>query len=143
MQLSCIYITILRLLLNKPDTFGAFASSLCLVHCLLTPLIFVSHSCSIGGCEAAPFWWKSLDVLFLILAFIAIYNSAKSSSNSYVKNGLWMGWVALLMFIVNENLGFIALPAILIHVSSLSLAGLHIYNMNYCQCKNDNCCLKE
>ena len=59
----------MKLIIKKPDTLGALASSLCIVHCLATPMIFIAHSCAIGGCEAAPSWWKNLDYLFLTISF--------------------------------------------------------------------------
>ena len=39
---------------NKADLFGVLASSLCMVHCLATPLIFVVQACTQSCCEAGP-----------------------------------------------------------------------------------------
>jgi len=34
----------MRLLLEKSDTFGAIASFLCMVHCILTPFVMCSQA---------------------------------------------------------------------------------------------------
>lgn len=44
---------------QKPDSLGAFASILCFVHCLVTPLLFVSQACISGDCIAKPSWWEA------------------------------------------------------------------------------------
>lgn len=75
----------MKLSLNKPDVFGAFASTLCLLHCIATPLLFIVHSCSIGGCSATPVWWKSIDYLFLVISFFAIYRSTQTTTSTFIK----------------------------------------------------------
>ena len=47
----------------SPDFIGALASSLCLVHCLLTPVLFIVKACtsSASCCAGAPVWWQVID----------------------------------------------------------------------------------
>ena len=130
----------MRLIALKPDVFGAIASSLCVVHCLTTPLLFISHLYTPAGYETVPFWSKDLDFLFLAISFIAIYRATKTTSKSFMKYALWIGWIVLFTLILNEKMAWFAIPEILNYIAALSLASFHIYNLKYCQCDDENCC---
>ena len=54
----------MKLAINNSDSIGALASSLCLVHCVATPFIFVVQSCAASCCASAPAWW-SLESVWL------------------------------------------------------------------------------
>lgn len=133
----------MKLTLNRPDTFGALASALCLVHCFATPFIFIAHSCAAGGCETSPVWWRSLDYIFLIISFFAVLQSAKNTSKSFMKPLLWASWFSLFFLIVNEKIQLLSLPETLTYIVAIVLATLHIYNLKYCQCKTNNCCSND
>jgi hypothetical protein len=126
--------------LRKPDTIGAIVSTLCVVHCLLTPLLFVAQSYTATHSHEAPFWWKNLDYLFILISIIAVYESTKKSTNKLIKAGLWMSWIMLFLLILNEKLVWIELDEIITYCVALTLSMLHIYNLNYCQCETENCC---
>jgi hypothetical protein len=126
--------------LRKPDTIGAIVSTLCVVHCLLTPLLFVAQSYTATHSHEAPFWWKNLDYLFILISVIAVYESTKKSTNKLIKAGLWMSWIMLFLLILNEKLVWIELDEIITYCVALTLSMLHIYNLNYCQCETENCC---
>ena len=126
--------------LRKPDTIGAIVSTLCVVHCLLTPLLFVAQSYTATHSHEAPFWWKNLDYLFILISIIAVYESTKKTTNKLIKAGLWMSWIMLFLLILNEKLVWIELDEIITYSVALTLSMLHIYNLNYCQCETENCC---
>ncbi|MBT4232193.1 MAG: MerC domain-containing protein [Flavobacteriaceae bacterium] len=126
--------------LRKPETIGAIVSTLCVVHCLLTPLLFVAQSYTATHSHEAPFWWKNLDYLFILISVIAVYESTKKSTNKLIKAGLWMSWIMLFLLILNEKLVWIELDEIITYCVALTLSMLHIYNLNYCQCETENCC---
>ena len=126
--------------LRKPDTIGAIVSTLCVVHCLLTPLLFVAQSYTATHSHEAPFWWKNLDYLFILISIIAVYESTKKSTNKLIKAGLWMSWIMLFLLILNEKLVWIELDEIITYSVALTLSMLHIYNLNYCKCETENCC---
>lgn len=130
----------MKLILEKSDVFGAVASTLCVVHCLATPLIFIAHTCSINGCEATPFWWKSLDYIFLTISFFAVNRSAKNSTKSFMKPLLWGCWTTLFLLILNEKIKLVLIPETIIHITAITLAVFHIYNLKFCQCKSNTCC---
>jgi len=66
-------------LILKPDSdiMGALASGLCMMHCIITPFLFaaLATTCS----EVGPLWWKMVDFVFLVITFIAIRYTAKST----------------------------------------------------------------
>ena len=124
----------------KTDFIGAGASILCLIHCLATPFVFIAKSCSATCCAETPIWWKVIDVLFLIISFGAIYQSAKNSSSTAVVRGLWFCWLVLSLIILNDHINILSLPEYSIYIPTIALVILHIYNLRYCQCKQDNCC---
>jgi len=130
---------------NKPivnaDLLGALASGLCMIHCIATPFLFIAQTCSATCCEAAPNWWSWLDYAFLVISFIAVWQTGKTSSKNWVKYALWISWVLLLVTIINEKLILIALPEAAIYLPALALVALHFYNLKYCQCKTNGCCV--
>lgn len=132
----------MKLLLRKPDAFGAFASTMCVVHCLISPFLFVAHSTNIHSIGTSPFWWKSLDFVFLVFSFWAIYRSVQTSSKKSMKYILWANWGALFFVIINEKLHWLMLPEFLTYSIGISLALFHLYNLKYCQCTSEDCCVQ-
>lgn len=124
---------------NRSDSLGVFASGLCLIHCIATPLIFVLQPLAVSE-EAAPLWWKSLDYVFLVISFIAVYWSAKNTSKTWMRSALWISWVALTFAILNEKMELFHLGEISIYIPAVVLIGLHLYNQKYCKCKDEECC---
>ena len=129
----------IKLKINS-DLIGASASTLCTIHCLATPFIFVASACTQSCCASAPTWWIAIDYIFLIISFFAVYRSTKTTSKTWIKPTLWISWIALISFILLEHNSSIILSDLFKYSSALSLAGFHIYNMKYCQCENDDCC---
>jgi len=140
--LTLVMIRPLKLQL-KSDAIGALASAICLVHCIATPFIFVSaaslhHSSSHGN---SPLWWSMLDVVFLIISFLAVYWSGKTSSKTWMKYALYLTWSLLAVFMIMERLGSIHMAEFLVYFPAFGLIALHLYNTKYCQCKGDTCCV--
>jgi len=131
------------LIKQAPDILGTFASSLCLIHCVATPFIFMAYTATAGCCETAPIWWKFLDYFFLIISFYAILLSTKATTIDWIKPLLWLNWFLLMSIIMNEKLELFLLPEALIYIPSISLMGLHLYNKKYCNCNKNKCCINE
>ncbi|WP_196887364.1 MerC domain-containing protein [Aureivirga sp. CE67] len=130
----------MKITLHKSDTFGALAGILCLIHCIATPLLFITQSYSAGNHESAPIWWQNIDYLFLILSFFAVYRSTQTTSKNFMKPALWINWVILCSLIINEKQEWFHLEEFFTYGASLLLVGLHIYNLKFCQCSDDKCC---
>ena len=128
---------------QKPDNLGALASGLCLIHCIATPFVFIVQSCSLTCCEKAPSWWSSIDYLFVIISFFAIYRSTKTTTRYWIKPALWFTWTLLLFVILNEKYAWLNLHENAIYFPALLLIGLHLFNRKYCQCDTTKCCSNE
>lgn len=126
-----------RIYIKHPDNLGATFSSLCALHCYVTPLIFITQS----HISIVPGWWQSLNYLFLSLSFFAIYRSVQNSSNFFVKILLFTFWGLLAFLLITEEFEIFHLPEFLTYAAGITLAFLHIYNKKYCQCNDEGCCI--
>ncbi len=122
------------------DTIGAFASGLCMIHCIATPFFFIASACSASCCNNAPGWWQWFDYLFLIISVFAINQTSKQTTSDWITYGLLINWVGMLFFIVNGKQEWLHLNGNLKFIPAFGLIGLHLYNLRYCQCKDQNCC---
>ncbi|WP_298317574.1 MerC domain-containing protein [uncultured Aquimarina sp.] len=125
---------------SNSDTLGIIASSLCLVHCLATPFLFLANTEFILSEGEHPFWWKSLDFIFLGLSFIAVYKTTQTTSNQKLKYAFWICWSLLFAIVLNEKLHLVHLVEEIIYVVAILLVSLHFYNQKYCRCNNKKCC---
>ena len=119
----------MRLVLKNSDTFGIVASTLCLIHCVLTPLLFI-----------LPLWWKGLNVIFIIVSFLAVYGSTKNTSKSFMKPLFWISFTLLAFVLLNEEIHLFHLPELVTYFAAVNISFLHVYNLKYCKCKDDECC---
>ena len=133
-----------RLIIQNPiinfDAIGAFASGLCMLHCIATPFFFIASACSSSCCSTAPSWWQWLDYGFLFISFFSIYHTTRSTKKVWVTQGLWLSWAALFFLIINAKFFWISVHANTKFIPAFFLVGLHLYNMKYCQCENNDCC---
>ena len=137
-MVNLINISIKKLILGplrlKSDTIGAFASGLCMVHCISTPFLFIASACSASCCNNTPSWWQWMDYLFLFISFFAIYQAVKSTTKGWVSQGLWISWAVLFFLIINLKVELIFLSGNIKFIPAFTLVVLHIYNLRYCQC---------
>jgi len=131
------------LLNQKTDNIGVMASTLCLIHCIATPFIFIIQSSSITCCNEVTTWWSFLDYFFLIISFFAVYRSTQITSINWVKPSLWISWLLLFIIIINEKIALLSLGEKIIYVPAIALISLHLYNKKYCQCNLNKCCTNE
>ena len=122
------------------DHIGVTASSLCMLHCFFTPILFLSQATSITLSQEIPFLWQSLNFCFLLISFLAIFYTIKNSTKLIVKVLLFLAWFILLTLILNEFFEITSIPELYTYTAATSLAGLHVYNLKYCRCDDDNCC---
>jgi hypothetical protein len=126
---------------SKSDIVGMLASSLCLLHCTLTPFIFIAHTQMSSHDVAPPLWWKVLDYAFLAISFVAVYWSVKNTSKQWIKVAFWITWALLFGVLMNEKAHLLHIPEATIFFPSIGLVLLHLYNKKYCQCKDEECCV--
>lgn len=131
----------MKLTIQHPDTLGAINSSLCVIHCFATPFLFLTQAqTSLVELSTVPLWWQLLNYVFIVVSFFAVNRTVKNSSNQLVKSLLWVLWVLLSTLILNEQFEIMHMPELLTYFAGISLASLHIYNLKYCQCEDENCC---
>ena len=126
---------------KNSDLIGAVASGLCLIHCLATPILFIAKACSAHCCADTPMWWKAIDYLFLVISFIAIYSATQKTSKYWIKPALWIAWSFLFFVIINEHFRWLILIDEIIYVPAILLVILHLYNIKFCKCVEDKCCV--
>ena len=130
----------MNILLDRSNGVGVMASSICLVHCMITPVLFFAQSCSAICCNTAPLWWQIVDYLFLVISFFAVYHSSKTTTNKFIGTSLWISWIAMFFVIINERIQLLQLSEYSLYIPALSLIVLHLINRKYCHCKEDKCC---
>ena len=124
----------------ETDKVGILASTLCMIHCLATPFLFIAKCSSMSCCGASPIWWSAIDFAFLLISFFAIYQSSKNTLKKWIKYALWFSWILLLVVLINEKLHFFSLFNYFIYVPALMLVVFHVINLKYCKCKVETCC---
>ena len=123
------------------DNIGIIASTLCTIHCIATPFLFVARACSVTCCSDAPIWWVLIDYLFLVISFYAIFFIHKNITIKWLRASFWISWTILLITIVNQSIDIIYLPKNFIYIPSIVIVVLHYYNLKYCKCQDDKCCI--
>ena len=126
---------------QKSDIIGAIASTMCFIHCLVTPFLFVAYHNAAIIEETHPWWWGILDIIFLIISFFAVYRSASNTIKLWVKCTFWILWLLLALIIINEKWGIVYIAEAFIYPVTLALVFLHCYNRHYCQCEDSKCCV--
>ena len=130
----------MNLSIPKSDLLGAGAGTLCMIHCLATPFLFIAWAGSSGAEGEAPTWWTSLNYAFLIISFLAVYRSVQTSSQNLMKPLFWISWMALVFIMINEQFQWFRLPETVSYIAAFSLVGIHLTNRRFCTCESDKCC---
>ncbi len=132
----------MRILFKNSDNLGIISSSLCFMHCLATPFIYMSFASLFNQNEFLSFSWKGINLIFIVFSLIAVNRSTKKTTSKIIKPIFWFSWGFLSFVLFNEEVKFIELPELVSYLSALNLAGIHVYNLKFCGCKDENCCTK-
>ena len=125
---------IIKSSIENNDIYGIIVCTLCLLHCIATPLIFFSVAASNDNNISPPFLWKNLDYLFLAISLFIVYYSAKNTTKPIMKYILGISWLVLFLVISNEKINFFHIPELVTYITSINLAVVHLYNYRYCRC---------
>lgn len=108
----------------KSDVLGISAASLCLIHCMVFPVVVL-----FGGAvhEHTHETWSYFDFFFLAIGLIAVYYSTRSSCSKSTRLAMWGTYATLTLAILFRN----QLHALeyLAYIASLGLIISHLYNM--------------
>ena len=101
---------------NGADLVGIGSAVLCIAHCLLLPLLLVVGSFSDH--------WHSVDYLFILLAGVAVFFSARRLNQTFLRTSLWISWLTFSGAILLHDRYAGALYVSLL--ASVALALLHL-----------------
>lgn len=127
---------------RSSDLFGASASTLCLIHCLATPLLFLAqahgatdHHQHVEG--AVPLFWEVLDYVFLVISALAVFYSTRNTTHKWTPLLMWSSFGGLAALILNEKLHLFHIDHVFVFLPAVSLVVLHLYNRRHCH--NQSC----
>ena len=123
----------IKFLTNNSDIFGILTCSLCLVHCISTPLILLSLSSLNTKLSMSYSWWSNLDYIFLIISFFMVYISVQTSRIKRMKLFFWLSWFFLFLVIINEKTELFEFSEYLAYLATTGLSLLHLFNLKYCK----------
>ncbi len=121
------------------DKIGIISSSLCMIHCIGTPFIFIAKACSATCCSDAPNWWLIADYLFLIISFFAIYFTTRKLTKPWLSASFWIAGVVLLFATLDHSFSLSLAPKYFNYIPALTIVALHFYNLKFNKCENENC----
>ena len=125
------------------DHIGILTGFVCGLHCIATPLFFIYHVELINLNKEEIFSWQSLNYLFILISFLAIYRSAQNSSKSIIKILMFVSWIFLCLTLLNEQFEVFKIEELYTYLAITSLCGLHYYNLKYCRCDDPDCCVQQ
>ena len=117
----------------KSDYFGVLTSLLCLLHCVITPLIFISYSSLNSEFSTSFLWWKNLDYVFIFISFFMVYFSTRICKIKIIKYLFWLSWIFLFLVIINEKINSFQFSEYLTYLAASILSLMHLYNLKYCK----------
>jgi hypothetical protein len=115
--------------INKADLIGILSSSICLVHCVATPLLIAFGA----GFITNPFF----KYLFLIISFVSIFKATENITSKKISLLLWISfWGFLFSTLFQEEYEWLHYSGYLFAI--LIIIG-HILNIKHCrECSKQN-----
>lgn len=118
---------------NNSDFFGVLTCSLCLLHCISTPLILISFTSLNTELSMSYSWWSNFDYVFIFISFFMVYFSSRVTPVKMMKYLFWLSWGILFLIIINEKTELFQFSEYTTYLAALALSLLHIYNLKYCK----------
>ncbi len=110
---------------RKADYIGITGSVLCLVHCLVTPVLLLTTA--VLHHDHLRIGYLSLDYVFMGINIIAVYFATRANHSLFVKRALWgflaLFAVAILLEDVNEAFHLLG------YAASAGLVMTHLINL--------------
>ena len=123
----------IKFLTNNSDIFGILTCSLCLVHCISTPLILLSLSSLNTKLSMSYSWRYNIDYVFVLISIFMVYFSVKNTRVKLMKYLFWLSWITLSLLIINEKTESFKVSEYITYFAVSSLSLLHIYNFKFCK----------
>ena len=71
----------MRITFKNSDYLGILSSILCLIHCFVTPFIYVSYAALFTQNEFLSFSWKGINLIFIVISLVAVNRSTKKTTS--------------------------------------------------------------
>lgn len=115
------------------DLWGAAISSICVIHCVLTPVFFAAQPLlSLAEQDHdAHVHWHYLDCIFLVLSLVAVWYSARNTLRWQIRFLLWFFWLVFAVGLV-LHMAVLVEHKYLMYIGSLALAITHVTNYRQC-----------
>jgi hypothetical protein len=115
---------------GRADILGAISSAVCLLHCLLMPLVVNAHGLvhTYGNTTAGAHLHAGLalvDYLFVLLAIGSVYFSTQYTKEKTITIGLWISAIVFSIGIILHPFWIFA--NWVSYSGSVVLIGLHLY----------------
>ena len=123
----------IKFITNNSDLFGVLTCMLCLIHCISSPLIFISLLSLNTELSMSYSWWYNIDYAFIFISFFMVYFSVKITRVKLMKYLFWLSWITLSIVIINEKSESFKIPEHITYLSISSLSILHLYNLKFCK----------
>ena len=117
------------------DWIGISSSILCLIHCLILPIAFVTGSSLITHKHLDLFGINfNIDYIFGVISLFAAYYSSRHAHKKYIKYMFLVGWLTFIigMTFLKETPIFYFM-----HIGTAILIITHIQNIRIC--RNNHC----
>lgn len=121
---------------NTFDYVGIVSSGICLIHCMLMPIILLFKweiQLESLGFAHHPSW----DYLFIGLGLIAVWMSSHKHTPKGIRIGLWVAYLVFVWALLYEDQVWFA--QYLGWIASLGLITTHYFNIKFCKkCQTEN-----
>ena len=121
----CTVLMKTEFLSRKADLVGITGSVLCLIHCLVTPVLLMTTA--VMQDEQLRIGFLSLDYVFISVNIVAVYFATKANISPSIKLALWgflaLFTVAILLEDVNETFQLLS------YAASAGLVLTHVVNI--------------
>ena len=123
-------------ILNKlnSDWIGISSSILCLIHCLILPIAFITGSSLLTHKDLDILGLNfNLDYVFGVVSLFAAYYSSRHAHRKYIKYMFLIGWLIFISgmtFLRGTHLFF------MMHIGTSILIITHIQNIRLCRTKD-------
>ncbi|MCY7356416.1 MAG: MerC domain-containing protein [Rudanella sp.] len=113
---------------RRADYMGIAGSVLCIIHCLITPILVMTST--LLNHQTLRIGFLSLDYLFITINMVAVWSASRHSSRP-IRLALWVFLalfaVGLLLEDVHEGFEYLA------YAASIGLVVSHLLNIQYCR----------
>ena len=117
------------------DRLGILSAGICLIHCILTPLLFGTYiqTEGFGGKlmnQAHQFAHSGfqVDYVFLAIGLVAVMLSSRHTAHKWIKALMWGSYGILLLSVISNHSSGIFFWSL--YAASLSLIVAHIINLH-------------